>query len=63
MAGRARAEEGFKRVDWKTGKVAVKMPVTLEMRVLISVRSLQALRKNLGGGTKRDGGGKAVCGG
>lgn len=62
MAGRARAKR-FKGVDWKTGKVAVKMPVTLEMRVLISVHSLQALGKNLGRGTKRDEGRKAVCGG
>lgn len=44
--------EGFKERGRKTGEVAVKMPVTLEMRVLISVRSLQASRKD----SERDGG-------
>lgn len=33
-------------MDWKTGKVTVKMPVMLKMRVLISVHSLQTLRED-----------------
>lgn len=37
--------EKFKRVDWKTSKVAVKILVTLKMRVLIKVRNLQLLRE------------------